>query len=161
MRRRVSNALAIAAHELGTRPLARRWVAGTLLMLLAGICVSAWIDNDIDGVGSGFGISLGIPLEQLGVLCLAGFVAGCVVRRWQAVLLALLPILVAIPFGLLDPGSPDPYFYLNETPVVGYVAVMAPFCAASIAAGVVVGARRGARPGSRRGGAPAPPTPLP
>jgi hypothetical protein len=63
-------------------------------MLLAGLGVSAWIDN-----AGETGAYLGVSREQLGALCLAGFAAGCIVGRWQAVLLAVIPVLVAIPFG--------------------------------------------------------------
>jgi hypothetical protein len=122
-----------------------RWVTGTLVVLLAAVYVSAEI-NDVEG-GDWWGMSIG----QLLTLWLAGFAAGCVVRRWRAALLALLPIVVAIPFGLEEDGGG---FLLNPQPVAVYMAALAPIAAAAIAAGVaaagVVQARR------RRGSAPAP-----
>jgi hypothetical protein len=131
MRRRVSNALAVVALEKGSRPLVWRWVTGTLVLLVAAVCVSAWIDNDIGG-GNWWGISI----AQAATIALAGFVAGLIIRRWAAASLALLPILVAIPFGLEDPSSVDPYFYSRE-PVVYMMALLALGCAVCIAAGIV------------------------
>jgi hypothetical protein len=146
MRRRVSNALAVVVLEKGSRPLLWRWVAGTLVVLLAAVYVSAWINNNVEG-GDWWGMTIGQPLT----LWLAGFAAGCIVRQWRAALLALLPILVAIPFGLREDGGG---WLGNPEPVAYYMAALAPICAAFIAGGVaaagVVQARR------RRGSAPAP-----
>jgi hypothetical protein len=112
-----------------------RWVAATLVVLLAAICVSAWIDNHVVLIDHFVGGSdyWGFSLVQAGMLWLAGFVAGCVVRRWSAVLFALLPIVVAIPFGATDFDG----FHFSSDPVAYYLAALAPFCAAFIAAGVL------------------------
>jgi hypothetical protein len=116
------------------------------MVLAAGVFVSAWIDNDIEG-GDWWGRSLG----QLCTLWLAGFAAGLIVRRWQAVALALLPILVAITFGLEDGG---PRLDLSYDRVAESVAAMSLICAAFIAAGVAAAAA--VQLIRRRGSAPAP-----
>lgn len=115
----------------GPRTLAWRWVAGTLVMLLAAVWFSAWIDNKA-------GAPDWVYLAELGMLWLAGFIAGCIVRRPEAVVLAGLPILVAILFGVQDipVNSIDPYFYARER-VVDIVAPIAIVSAAFIAAGVL------------------------
>jgi hypothetical protein len=103
-------------------------------MLLAGVCVSVWIDNHVVVIDHYVGVDdyWGFSIAEVGTLWLAGFGAGCIVNRWRAVLLALLPILVAVPFGLPDYDGWQHF----RGPVAYYLAVLAPFCAGFIAAGV-------------------------
>lgn len=100
-------------------------------MLLAGVLVSVSLDNNIGG-----GAYWGFSGSEACTFLLAGFVTGCIVRRWQAVLLVLPPILIAIPFGLPDGNTG---FYLDSDPVFYGMAVLAPICGGFIAAGVAVG----------------------
>jgi hypothetical protein len=102
-------------------------------MLLAAVCVSAWIDNEFGG-----GNWWGATIEQVGALWLAGFVAGYIVGRLEAVLLALLPIVIALPFGIQDfpVNSIDPYFIGRER-VADLMIPISLICAAFIAAGVI------------------------
>jgi hypothetical protein len=100
-------------------------------MLLAAVIVTAWIDDASDS-----GEWWGFEIEQLVALWLAGFAAGCIVHRWRAVLLALLPVFVAIPFGYPDMCASG--FYLGCDRLVYDMAALAVICAGFIATGVAI-----------------------
>ena len=125
-------------------PTGWRWLVGAFILLAAGIVVSARVNSDVEASGY-----WGASLAQAVTLWSAGFLAGCVVRRWGAVALALLPILTAVPFGLKEGGG----WLLDPHPVAYSMAALAVFCAAFIAAGV--GAATIVHSLRRRGSAPA------
>jgi hypothetical protein len=116
-------------------------------VLVAAVYVSAWINNDVNG-----GDWPGNHIAQGLTLWLGAFVAGCIVRQRRAVLLALLPIVVAIPFGLEEDGGG---WLLNPRPVAVDMAYLALIGAAFIAAGVALASAVGQFL-RRRGSAPAP-----
>lgn len=115
-------------------------------MFVAAVYVSATVDNDANG-----GDYWGFSVAQLSAISLAGFAAGCVVRRLQAISLALLPLAVAIPFGFEDGGAG---LDLSHDRVIELVAWPTLICAGFIVAGVVAAAA--IRFIQRRGSAPAP-----
>lgn len=101
------------------------------MVLVAAVWLSALWDNELTGTDID-----SISWAQFGALWVASFVAGYIVRRPSAVVLALLPILVAIPFGVQDPNSLDPAFSTRDR-VVDLMAPIALICAAFLAAGII------------------------
>jgi hypothetical protein len=112
------------------RPMIWRWIAGSLLLLGAALWLSATVDNDP---------AQSDTFAPACALMLTGFVAGSIIRRPEAVVLGLIPVLIALPFGVQDfpASSIDPYFYDLDR-VVNVIAPLALVCAAFITAGVLL-----------------------
>jgi hypothetical protein len=125
MGKRFTATLAAVQLSAATRPLVWRWVVGALVVLAAAVGISAWIDDSTTGEW------WALSIEQICALWPAAFAAGCIIGRWRAVLLALLPILVAIPFGERDNDGFPP------SQVVEYMAWISVIGAPFIVAGVI------------------------
>jgi hypothetical protein len=109
----------------------RRWILAALIVtgvsLWLGLLVNSFWDND------------SVRLEWVAAAMAAFFAAGCTVGRWPGVVLAVVPVLVSVPFGAADiPAGDNPAAYDNFWVIERVAPVTLLLLAPSIAAGVLV-----------------------